>query len=770
MKVQDNTKTNRIDESILQLKKDIKENKKTFIIGASITLVVVIILTSWLTQYTNYLLGNQSSIYILNLLTAFASNPISFALTIALYVMTLKRLYKMFKINEKDYVLDEEENYKRAKETVYGDAHWQTEEEKKECCIISKNLDNIPNTILGIDKHERIYCLRNDLVGKNKCVIAFGAAGSGKSAALVLNDLMQAIKRGNSVICTDSKGDVYRDTAAIFRKHGYVVKVLNLKPEELRNSDGWEPMKYITRRNKIQAEVLAKTIIENTEDGPMDYWAKNEMNCLKAVFLLVALSENYNHSMSEVIDIIKSPQTFDQKFVGLPNNHPAKAAYDIYAAAKDDVKKQILNGLGIRLSLLTDEDVYEIVSHDEIDLTLPMKRKCIYYIIISDTDTSMRFLSSMFFTQLFMAQINFSDSLTKEQKKKQKAVLYELDEMKNIGAIPFYDVKIATFRSRKIFATMILQGVPQLEDMFPNKRHEAILSNTTTKMLLAAGDIPTAEYFEKLCGTVTTKQENGKYTKSRSQLIDIHDEEDKSSGLGQRPLLPKAKAMQLPADWVIICINGFFPLRLKKFICEKRYPMFIEETKETPPNRHKPKWRKDKEEAEQLQKQRMEELMNNQSKEEVKEEVKEKRAKEIKNDEKKMTPSENNDRIVYPYTLTTADSSSAQEDHEPEDDFFENDNTNNTAEQIKQMRAVQESKNKSINANSAGTNNSNSKNKKDDRSQNNVTMKLVAENESGRGVKTTNLKTDRGTSRLAAALNTPEPKFTKGDDLFSDLF
>ena len=32
------------------------------------------------------------------------------------------------------------------------------------------------------------------------------------------------------------------------------------------------------KQNKIQAEVLAKAIIENTEDGPMDYWAKNEMS------------------------------------------------------------------------------------------------------------------------------------------------------------------------------------------------------------------------------------------------------------------------------------------------------------------------------------------------------------------------------------------------------------------------------------------------------------------------------------------------------------
>lgn len=766
MRIQDNTKTNRIQESIRQVKKDLNENKKLFITGAIGTLVVVIILVSWLMQYVNYILGNQSAIYLFNMLTAFASNPISFALTIVLYALALKRVYRIFKVNEKDYVLDEEENYKRAKETVYGDAHWQTEEEKKECCIMSKELDDIPNAILGLDKYGRIYCLRNDLVGKNRNILAMGAAGSGKSAALVLNDLMQAIKRGDSVICTDSKGDVYRDTAHIFRKHGYVVRVLNLKPEELRNSDGWEPMKYITRKNKIQAEVLAKAIIENTEDGPMDYWAKNEMNCLKAVFLLVALSENYKHSMSEVIDIIKSPQTFDQKFVGLPSNHPAKAAYDIYAAAKDDVKRQILNGLGIRLSLLMDEDVYEIVSHDEIDLTLPMKRKCIYYIIISDTDTSMRFLSSMFFTQLFMAQISFSDSLTKEQKRKQKWVLYELDEMKNVGVIPFYDVKIAVFRSRKIYATMILQGISQLEDMFPNNRHQAILANTTTKILLAAGDLPTAEFFEELCGTVTTKQENGRFSRSRSQILDMHDMETQTAGLGQRPLLPKAKAMQLPADWIIICINGFYPLRLKKFICEKRYPMFINETKEMPPNRHKPKWRKEKEEAKLIQKQRMEELMNNQGDKNVN--------KEDAEDEKNVS-SKQEDRIVYPYHLAQIiipDNSTPA----AEDDMFENDNSNNTAEQIRQMRAAQNADSKNNSSDSSGSSNgknniagNNNAENKNDRSSQNMTMKLVAENESGRGVKTTNLKNDKGTGRLAAAINTPEPKTTKGDNLFSDL-
>lgn len=602
----------RIDQAEIDIWSDIKNNKRLFLIISLISLLVSFYAVGFCMSCLGTIVsGDEIS---LGMVTKNAfTNVLSYPLALFFTYVLVKGGYRFYKINQKNYVRVEEdgENYKQAKETLYGDFHWMTEKERENCFDRSKNFNEITGDILGFDKKNMIYSMRFPKnTSKNRNKIVFGAAGSGKSASVVYNDLIQCFRRGESIIATDSKGDVYRETAAIAKKFGYTIKVLNLKAKELKFSNAWEPLKYVTEEDTIQAEVLANAIIMNTENGPMDYWAKNELNCLKAAILLVAISPEYegHRSFSEVVDIVSDPSAFNDKFRGLPNDNPAKLAFNIFSACEPKVQGQILNGMAIRLSLLTDKYVKEIVSHDEIDLLAPMQKKCIYYIIISDTDTTMRFVASMFFTQIFMLQCDYSDNLSKKEKEHQLAVRYELDEFKNIGQIPYFDVKISTFRSRKISSTIILQGITQLMDLYPNKNHEVIMANTTTKILCKAGDMETAKYFEAMCGETTTVVNNARYSKQRSKMLDLHNNETLTEGYGKRFLLPAAKAMALNDDILVVCILGEYPIKLNKFITPLYNPIYKKDYEEKEPKKRLPKWRKEKEEEKRRQEERIEEM------------------------------------------------------------------------------------------------------------------------------------------------------------------
>ncbi len=54
--------------------------------------------------------------------------------------------------------------------------------------------------------------------------------------------------------------------------------------------------------------------------------------------------------------------------------------------------------------------VKNISSKSDIDLSLPGKKKCAYYIILSDQDATMAFLSSLFFSFLFIRLTRYADS------------------------------------------------------------------------------------------------------------------------------------------------------------------------------------------------------------------------------------------------------------------------------------------------------------------------------------------------------------------------
>lgn len=602
----DTDRTTRFEQTINDIKEDYSKHKSIFITALVVMFIMAIILTSLIVQLYFNLIGDYDRIYPGELLTAWTSSFVSLAITLFVYYAFCSAAYRFRKLFDKEYIMNYEENYKQAKSGVYGDAHWMKDEEKEEVFDINKDITKLEGDIIGYDEKKNIYAIKDNLLSINRNKIIFGASRSGKSAAIIINDVLQCMRRGESIILTDTKGDLYRVFTNIAKLMGYIVKAVNLKPKELKNSDAWDPMKYVTKEDTIQAEVLANAIIVNTLDGARkDFWANNEMNCLKAAILLVATSEAYagHRSFGEVVNIVSDQAGFDAKFAGLEPANPARLAFDKYAVAKDDVKKQILNGMSIRLALLDDPYVKQIVSHDEVDLLLPMRKKCIYFVIVSDTDTSMQFLSSMFFTQIFMAQCDYSDGLSAKNKEKQLAVRYELDEFKNVGLIPFFDVKISTFASRKISSTLCLQTYAQLKQMYPNGGEQVLIANSSTKILLKAGDLETAELFKDMCGVTTTIVNNGRYSKDRSQILDVHDKETMTDGYGKRDLLMTDKALKLHRDTLVCCISGCQPIKLNKYIATLYNPLFQDIT-ETPPNRHKPKWRKQIEMEEEALRQR----------------------------------------------------------------------------------------------------------------------------------------------------------------------
>ena len=77
-------------------------------------------------------------------------------------------------------------------------------------------------------------------------------------------------------------------------------------------------------------------------------------------------------------------------------------------------KRQVL-GLGTRLQVLQSEAVRRITRSSDIDLSEPGWSKCAYYIILDDQNSSLEFLSALFFAFLFIKLVRYADS-TPEQR------------------------------------------------------------------------------------------------------------------------------------------------------------------------------------------------------------------------------------------------------------------------------------------------------------------------------------------------------------------
>ena len=201
------------------------------------------------------------------------------ALSGGLYLVI--RLYNRFGSNDYD-----PRNFTRSKRGTYGTSGWMSEKEMREVLEIASP-ERAKGIILGKTEGGSVICLPED-TRLNKHIAVFGASGTRKSRGVIRPALFQSIRRGESVVVADPKSEMFADTAGLFKKHGYKVRVYNLLQPEY--SDSWNCM-FDLGGDTLMAQILTDVIISNTKgDEKGDhFWDNGESNLLKSLILYVDL-------------------------------------------------------------------------------------------------------------------------------------------------------------------------------------------------------------------------------------------------------------------------------------------------------------------------------------------------------------------------------------------------------------------------------------------------------------------------------------------------
>jgi type IV secretion system protein VirD4 len=347
-------------------------------------------------------------------------------------------------------IMDKERNIEILPEGTHGTSNWLSENE------VTKTLENVftvgeikdtQTTLLGKIVTQSHFSNDSDVkyigikerIGMNNNILVYGAPSTGKSQGFAKPFVLQAAERGESVILVDPKAEFYEAYSEYLRNKGYIVKVFNLLDKE--NSDGMNCFSVLERNpNLVQA--IAEIIINNTSNASekQDFWEKSEKNLLMALLHYVLtmtdsagnLLPTEQRSIGTIYRMLATHniKMFDGKFKLLDKGHPALPPYGIFKQANAQIIGNIIIGLGSRLNVFQDRLVDKITMYNDIDLELPGKEKCAYFCIISDQESSMEFMSSMFFSLLF---VQLSDYARKygENRRLPVPVNVILDEFCN---------------------------------------------------------------------------------------------------------------------------------------------------------------------------------------------------------------------------------------------------------------------------------------------------------------------------------------------------
>lgn len=385
-----------------------------------------------------------------------------------------------------------------------GSGGMATEEDEDKLLIITKELDDQPYYVFG-KNNKGLWVGMNPKLDINHFFAICGPQQSGKSFMLVKNNLTQLAKVGHSLIIGDPKGEMYRDMSQFFVEQNYVVKQFNLN--DLYASDSWNILDDV---NEDNIDLFAKTFIENLSDDKEEQTFKDmKFTLFKALVLYVIYEDKEINDderiLGRVYDMLahtNSEQELDDKFLALSNSSKAKQTYMNWSLG-GRLKTNSLATLSAKLGIFQKQALKEITGITDIDISLPGKKKCAYFLVLDDQNPTYSCLSSVFIKLLIESAVKYAK--TTLSGTTDIRIHFMLDEFPTMGRIPDFKVGLGTWRGYGIDMSIIFQNIPQLMERYPNNVWNQILGACSTQICLGAyedGDV-TAEHYSKMGGVGT---------------------------------------------------------------------------------------------------------------------------------------------------------------------------------------------------------------------------------------------------------------------------
>ena len=456
-----------------------------------------------------------------NLSTAFRNPLPSFNLTDLLIGTAAALLLKLL-------VYMNAKNRKKFRQGIeYGSARWGTSED------IKPYIDPVFQNNVILTQTERLTMdsrPKQPKYARNKNVMVIGGSGSGKTRFYVKPNLMQM---HSSYCVTDPKGTILVECGKMLVRNGYAVKSLNTI--NFAKSLHYNPFAYIHSEKDILK--LVNTIIVNTkgegDKSGEDFWVKAEKLYYTALigYIWYEAPENEKNftTLLEMINASEAredDETFknpvDKMFDELEAEEPEHFAvkqYRKYKLAAGKTAKSILISCGARLAPFDIAELRELTSFDELELDTLGERKSALFVIISDTDDTFNFVAAIMYSQLFNLLCDKADNEYGGRLPIHVRCL--LDEFANIGQIPKFDKLIATIRSRKISASIILQSQSQLKALYKDSA-DTIVGNCDATLFLGGKEKSTLKEISEILGKETIDLYNTSETRSNNNSYGLN--------------------------------------------------------------------------------------------------------------------------------------------------------------------------------------------------------------------------------------------------------
>lgn len=547
--------------------------------------------------------GSEGKLWGLNPFPAFG--PKFIGITLMLFVIAMIMIFS----SVSSYIFEKEKGRPgldvRDKEEK-GYARWAKDKEIKtdrdvEVVTTTDEKTNAAGVPLAIDMKKNQIWVDN---GEYHTLV-IGSSGSGKSRCIVKPLVNLLAKKGESMIITDPKGELYTSAANRLKELGYNVIVLNFRDPSHGNA--WNPLtlpyQYQKMGNKDKSTELLDDVALNILYDPNNkgepFWEKSAAD----FFSGLALGLFQDAKEDEInINSINVMSTVGEERLGASNytkeyftmKGEASSPY-IFASntinAPSDTKGGIMSTFRQKIRLFASrENLSEMLSHSDFSLLDIGKQKTAVFIVIHDEKTTYHALATIFIKQCYETLI---DVAQENGGRLPIRTNFILDEFANMPPLKDVDSMVTAARSRGMRFTFIIQNFAQLNDVYGKEVAEVIRGNCGNTIYLISTELAALEEISKMCGEVKSKEKD---KTASTPLVTVTDLQKLKFGeailmrLRKSPFKTKLP-MNDQVNWGYTIEEASFPTRatkpveifdIKTFVKEKKKEKMMAEGNNNP--------------------------------------------------------------------------------------------------------------------------------------------------------------------------------------------
>lgn len=181
----------------------------------------------------------------------------------------------------------------------------------------------------------------------------------------------------------------------------------------------------------------------------------------------------------------------------------------------------------------------------------------------------MAFLSSLFFSFLFIKLVRYADSTPELRCKVPVNLIF--DEFNNVGKLggaadgSDFARTLSVIRSRAIYVMLAVQSLGQLQNRYPNNLWAEIVGNLDVQLMLGCTDEVSAEYFSARSGDMSVEINSTMTVRKTIAVAQVIPQYRQTEGQGRRRLLTPDEVLRIPNEELLVVIRGHNVLKLKKF-------------------------------------------------------------------------------------------------------------------------------------------------------------------------------------------------------------